>query len=141
MDPYQRYFSKNTNPPCTMTGSVVAKVTESLNDKYPVGTRIVSYCGWVKKGKLNANTNEDSVGLPMLSKVQDLDGLSPSLHLGACGMPGATAYLGLLNLCEPKSGETVLVNAAAGAVGSLVGQVIKYCMYLYVMHALKKCAC
>ena len=52
-------------------------------------------------------------------------GLSNSLLLGACGMPGNTAYFGLLELCDPKPGETVLVNGAAGAVGSLVGQIAK----------------
>ena len=48
-----------------------------------------------------------------------------SLLLGSCGMPGNTAYFGLLELCEPKQGETVVVSGAAGAVGSLVGQIAK----------------
>ena len=54
-----------------------------------------------------------------------IKGISKSLLLGACGMPGNTAYFGLLELCQPKSGETVVVNGAAGAVGSLVGQIAK----------------
>jgi prostaglandin reductase 1 len=54
-----------------------------------------------------------------------IEGLSESLLLGACGMPGNTAYFGLLELCKPKSGETVVVTGAAGAVGSLVGQIAK----------------
>jgi len=54
-----------------------------------------------------------------------IQGLSESLLLGACGMPGNTAYFGLLELCQPKSGETVVVTGAAGAVGSLVGQIAK----------------
>ena len=52
-------------------------------------------------------------------------GLSKSVLLGACGMPGNTAYFGLLELCQPKAGETVVVSGAAGAVGSLVGQIAK----------------
>ena len=48
-----------------------------------------------------------------------------SLLLGSCGMPGNTAYFGLLELCQPKAGETVVVSGAAGAVGSLVGQIAK----------------
>jgi prostaglandin reductase 1 len=52
-------------------------------------------------------------------------GLPNSELLGACGMPGNTAYFGFLELCQPKSGETVVVNGAAGAVGSLVGQIAK----------------
>ena len=58
-------------------------------------------------------------------KAPELPGVSLSLLLGACGMPGNTAYFGLLELCQPKPGETVVVNGAAGAVGSLVGQIAK----------------
>ena len=50
----------------------------------------------------------------------DIGSLSPSLLLGACGMPGCTAYFGFLGICKPKKGETVVVTGAAGAVGSLV---------------------
>ena len=56
---------------------------------------------------------------------QMLVGISPSKLLGALGMPGNTAYFGFLELCQPKEGETVVVNGAAGAVGSLVGQIAK----------------
>ena len=52
-------------------------------------------------------------------------GLSKSLLIGSCGMPGNTAYFGLLEICKPKAGETVVVSGAAGAVGSLVGQIAK----------------
>jgi len=51
--------------------------------------------------------------------------LSSSNLLGSCGMTGNTAYFGLLELCQPKSGETVLINGASGAVGSLAGQIAK----------------
>ena len=60
-----------------------------------------------------------------MNKVPDGVPIKSSDLLGACGMPGATAYFGLLELCQPKAGETVLVNGAAGAVGSLVGQIAK----------------
>lgn len=53
------------------------------------------------------------------------DGFSSSLGLGVLGMPGNTVYFGFLELCEPKAGETVAITGAAGAVGSLVGQVAK----------------
>ncbi|KAB7503243.1 Prostaglandin reductase 1 [Armadillidium nasatum] len=58
-------------------------------------------------------------------RVPDLGSLSRSITLGALGMPGLTAYYGLLDICQPKKGETVLVNSAGGAVGSLVCQIAK----------------
>lgn len=58
-------------------------------------------------------------------KSQPLQGLPLSHLIGCCGMPGNTAYFGLLELCQPKTGETVVVNGAGGAVGSLVGQIAK----------------
>ena len=63
--------------------------------------------------------------LTIIFKVPPLGGISKSLLLGACGMPGNTAYFGLLELCNPQAGETVVVSGAAGAVGSLVGQIAK----------------
>ena len=66
-----------------------------------------------------------SEGTIMTRPAPSIGTLSPSLLLGALGMPGATAYFGLLEICQPKAGETVVVNGAAGAVGSLVGQIAK----------------
>jgi prostaglandin reductase 1 len=57
--------------------------------------------------------------------LPDFGSQSYSLAVGACGMPGNTAYFGFLEICQPKEGETVVVTAAAGAVGSLVGQIAK----------------
>ena len=87
----------------------------------------MAYVGWVEKGKCNpsALSAQSGGGVAGIVKAPDLGKLSPSLLLGACGMPGNTAYFGLLELCEPKPGETVVVNGAAGAVGSLVGQIAK----------------
>ncbi len=120
VDPYLRYRAAAVKPPATMPGSIVATVTESKHPKFSAGQRILAHCGWVKTGKLNPEVKELSV-MP----APEIGSLSPSLLLGACGMPGVTAYKGLLELCQPKQGETVLVNAAAGAVGSLVGQVLQ----------------
>ncbi|CAH2037152.1 unnamed protein product, partial [Iphiclides podalirius] len=58
-------------------------------------------------------------------KLPDMKGLSPSLGVGAVGMPGATAYFGFLEICKPERGETVVVTGAAGAVGSIVGQIAR----------------
>ena len=72
------------------------------------------------------NPKESNSKQPMSCiKAPELPGVSLSLLLGACGMPGNTAYFGFLEICQPKAGETVVVNGAAGAVGSLVGQIAK----------------
>ena len=82
-------------------------------------TMISDVAGIINPKQLNAKQ-------PMTCmKAPELPGVSPSLLLGACGMPGNTAYFGFLEICQPKAGETVVVNGAAGAVGSLVGQIAK----------------
>ncbi|XP_026569197.1 prostaglandin reductase 1 isoform X2 [Pseudonaja textilis] len=101
-----------------MIGSQVAKVLESRNPSFPVGTFVVASAGWTTC---------------FISNGKDLSPLPPnwpenlpkSLALGTIGMPGLTAYFGLLEICRPKPGDTVLVNSAAGAVGSVVGQIAK----------------
>lgn len=100
-----------------MIGTQVARIVKSNNSKYPVDTHVVADLGW----RSHSVVNDDS----KLMKLPDMGDLSLSLALGTMGMPGMTAYFGLLKKCEPKSGEVVLVNAAAGAVGNVVGQIAK----------------
>merc|ERR1711928_190468 len=107
-----------------MIGSQVAKVVESKSSEYPVGTLVVGYFGWRNM------TVVDPAEVPTLmkgfmQKLPDLGGLSPSLGLGALGMPGNTAFFGFLEICQPKPGDVVVVSGAAGAVGSIVGQIAK----------------
>merc|ERR1719433_2677154 len=116
------------SPPFTMIGSSVAVVEETRNPKFTVGQTIIILAGWVERGVVNPEKmGKDSPGntLGGIMPAPELPGVSLSLLLGACGMPGNTAYFGLLELCQPKAGETVVVNGAAGAVGSLVGQIAK----------------
>merc|ERR1719340_239310 len=124
-----RPYTSRMKPPFTMIGSSVAEVEESKHPNFPVGTTIVIMAGWVERGIVDPDKmNKDSPGgtLGVVMPAPDLPGgLSKSLLIGSCGMPGNTAYFGLLELCQPKSGETVVVNGAAGAVGSLVGQIAK----------------
>ena len=99
---------------------------ESKDPQYPVGSLIVSHEGWCDKGKINpAKMPGNPLGGPAVRPATDLKGLPLSHLIGCCGMPGNTAYFGFLELCQPKAGETVVVNGAAGAVGSLVGQIAK----------------
>lgn len=64
-------------------------------------------------------------------KLPDMKGLPDSYALGVIGMPGNTAYFGLTEICKPKAGETLVVTAAAGAVGSTVGQIGKIIGWMF----------
>merc|ERR1719278_1711258 len=104
-----RPYTSRMTPPFTMIGSSVAEVEESKHPNFPVGTTIV----------IPDKMNKDSPGgtLGGVMPAPDLPGgLSKSLLIGSCGMPGNTAYFGLLEICKPKARETVVVSGAAGAV-------------------------
>ncbi|SDZ30530.1 NADP-dependent oxidoreductase [Pseudomonas sp. NFIX28] len=98
-----------------MTGGAVSRVERSLHPKFQEGDLVVGTTGWqshsISDGR---NLMPVPAGLP-----------SPSMALGVLGMPGMTAYLGLMDIGQPKAGETLVVAAASGAVGSVVGQVAK----------------
>lgn len=123
VDPYMRAYMPRIPLNTTMIGGQVAKIIESRNPEFPVGKYVVGNFGWrthtIFSGNWTENPRVPTITLP------DLGDLSPSLGLGVLGMPGNTAYFGLLELCNPKMGETVVVSGAAGAVGSLVGQIAK----------------
>ncbi|XP_060546396.1 prostaglandin reductase 1 [Pantherophis guttatus] len=119
VDPYMRVYSKRMmKEGDTMIGSQVARILESRNPSFPVGTFVVANLGWT--------THFISNGKNLLQLPPNWpESLPRSLALGTIGMPGLTAYFGLLELCRPKPGDTVLVNSAAGAVGNVVGQIAK----------------
>jgi NADPH-dependent curcumin reductase CurA len=98
-----------------MIGGTVSRVEHSLHPDYRQGDLVLGYSGW------QAHALSDGTGLSKLDA--DID--HPSLALGVLGMPGFTAYMGLLDIGQPKVGETVVVAAASGAVGSVVGQIAK----------------
>ncbi|XP_046571424.1 prostaglandin reductase 1-like [Haliotis rubra] len=121
-------------------GEQVARVSESKIKHYPVGCLVQMYSGWRSRSLINATNRKDTEEIHLL-KVPDLGKLEPSLALGILGMPGMTAYFGFLELCQPKAGDTVLVNGAAGAVGSAVGQIakIKGCKVIGFAGSKEKC--
>ncbi|TKC45170.1 hypothetical protein EI555_020283 [Monodon monoceros] len=94
------------------------RVVESKNSAFPIGTTVVAPSGWT------AHSISDGKNLEKLL-AEWPDTLPPSLALGMVGMPSLTAYSGLLDISGVQGGETVLVNVAAGAVGSVVGQIAK----------------
>ncbi|XP_060803061.1 prostaglandin reductase 1-like [Amyelois transitella] len=124
IDPYQRAYNSTLPLPYDQFSFQVGVVQESKDPNHPVGSRVVTHQGWCDYSIINMSE-------PILGKehrkyaLPDLQGLSPSLALGAVGMPGATAYLSFLEIGKPKPGDVVAITGAAGAVGSLVGQIAK----------------
>jgi len=98
-----------------MIGGTVGEVVASRNPKYAVGDKVLGMFGWQEMGV------SDGSGM---QKV-DTSKIPLSAYLGAVGMPGVTAWYGLNRIIAPKAGETVVVSAASGAVGSVVGQLAK----------------
>jgi hypothetical protein len=122
VDPYMRgrmNDAKSYVPPFQvgepLSGGAVGKVVASRNTQWPEGSWVVHMLGW-REAAIS-----DGAGLlpadPSLAPV--------STALGVLGMPGLTAYVGLLDIGRPREGETVFVSGAAGAVGSVVGQIAK----------------
>ncbi|MBO6519914.1 MAG: NADP-dependent oxidoreductase [Rhodospirillales bacterium] len=125
LDPYQRMlmgggwtYSPNVlKPGDLMVGRVLGEVIETNNPDYPIGTHVIGRLGW-RTHVVSDGSNLDFV-------IEPKDGVPLSAYLGACGSTGTTAWVGLKITGDPKPGETVLVSAAAGSVGSTVGQLAK----------------
>ena len=124
IDPYMRgrmNDSKSYADPAKlgepMTGETVGTVVESNSSKYLVGDRVCAHQGWQTYVKVS---DKD----PSLFKVEN-NNIPLQSYLGTVGMPGRTAYFGLNYVGKPKKGETLVVSAASGAVGTVVGQLGK----------------
>jgi NADPH-dependent curcumin reductase len=138
LDPYMRgrmNAGPSYAPPVevghVMQGGTVSEVVESRGANLRDGDLVVGYTGWQEYSVAGAK------GLRKIDR-----NLAPiSTALGVLGMPGLTAYTGLLNVGQPKAGETVVVSAAAGAVGSAVGQIakIKGCRAVGIAGGKQKC--
>jgi NADPH-dependent curcumin reductase CurA len=138
LDPYMRGRMSDAPSYATpvaigqvMVGHTVSEVIESKNPAFAPGDIVTGYDGWREYA---------------VSKGSDLRRLDPasapvSTAIGVLGMPGMTAYVGLLDIGQPKAGETVVVSAASGAVGSAVGQIarIKGCRAVGIAGSPEKC--
>ena len=115
-----------------MRAGAVGEVTESRHDKFPVGTHVLGTLGVQEYATVDG------------SEVHPVDPKLAPLprYLGALGMTGWTAYFGLLRVGQPQAGDTVLVSGAAGAVGSVVGQIatLKGCRTVGIAGGPEKCA-
>ena len=98
-----------------MIGGTVGEVVESRHPKFAVGDKVVAMLGWQEFG------TSDGTGV---RKVDDTH-VPLAAYLGAVGMPGVTAWYGLNRIIAPQAGQTVVVSAASGAVGGVVGQLAK----------------
>jgi NADPH-dependent curcumin reductase len=121
LDPYMRgrmsdapSYTKPVNLGGVMCGHTVSQVIESRHPSFTTGDIVTGYDGWQEYA---SSSGED---------LRKCDRSIPmSTALGVLGMPGMTAFVGLLDIGQPKPGETVVVSAASGAVGSIVGQLAK----------------
>ncbi|KAF2367760.1 Alcohol dehydrogenase C-terminal [Trinorchestia longiramus] len=127
VDPYLRLMMDDLQLGTSPEAGQVARVTESRNERYPVGSRVVAYLGWRTHTLLNDDIMDSNTSAELLNRklFPEVEGLPLSAALGVLGMPGNTAYFGFLEICNPKPGDVVVVNAAAGAVGSVVCQIAK----------------
>lgn len=140
LDPYMRgrmsdrkSYAKPTEISEVMTAGVVGQVVESNIDEFRPGEFVTGMHGWQQYAIARADDYR-------LFKI-DPDNAPLSTAIGVTGMPGQTAYFGLLKVGLPAKGETVVVSAASGAVGSAVGQIakIKGCRAVGVAGGLAKC--
>ena len=122
LDPYMRGMMNERAPAYTrsigidevMPGGTVNRVVSSGNPRYKAGDLVLGNSGWQE---FSVSDGKDLFTLGALDR--------PSRALGVLGMPSFTAYVGLLDIGQPKPGETVVVAAATGAVGAVVGQIAK----------------
>ncbi|MGM0768943.1 MAG: NADP-dependent oxidoreductase [Pseudomonadota bacterium] len=101
-----------------IVGESVARIVESRSDKLKVGDLVTCYSGWQEYVTFPADA-------PMVYKIEQKEHVPLQTYLGVAGMPGRTGYCGLMYVGKPKAGETVVVSAASGPVGTVVGQTAK----------------
>jgi len=101
-----------------MQGGTVGVVVASKHPDYKPGDNVVGFGGWQEYSIVDGS-------VPGSLRKVDTSRVPLSAYLGAVGMPGVTAWYGLMKICQPKAGQTIVVSAASGAVGSAVGQLAK----------------
>ena len=125
LDPYMRgrmNDAKSYAQPqplgAVMQGGTAGEVIESRHPKFSVGDKVVGFGGWQQYSVVDATQ-------PGSLKKVDTTHVPLSHYLGAVGMPGVTAWYGLVKIIAPKAGETLVITAASGAVGSAFGALAK----------------
>jgi len=118
-----------------MVGGTAGEVVESRHERFQPGDKVVGGGGWQEYSVVDATQ-------PGVLRKVDASVIPLAAYLGAVGMPGVTAWVGLTQIIQPKPGETVVVSAASGAVGSAVGQLAKVrgCRAVGIAGGADKCA-
>lgn len=139
LDPYMRMRMEDVKSYAApqalgevMVGGTVGEIIESKNSKFAVGDKVQGMFGWSEMGVSDGS----------LLRRLDTTHIPLSAYLGAVGMPGMTAWYGLTQIMQPREGETIVVSAASGAVGSVVGQLAKLrgCRAVGIAGGAQKCA-
>jgi NADPH-dependent curcumin reductase CurA len=142
LDPYMRgrmsegkSYAQPQPLNAVMIGGTVGEVVESRHAGYKAGDAVVGMGGWQQYAAVNASQ-------PGVLRKVDTARIPISAYLGAVGMPGVTAWVGLNKIIEAKEGETIVVSAASGAVGGVVGQLAKAkgCRAVGIAGGADKCA-
>lgn len=123
-----------------MSASCLSRVVESRHPDFPIGTITRGLGSWSEYSIVGSDGARQVPGLETLKPEA---GLPLSNYLSLCGTTGLTAYFGLLEVGQPKEGETILISGAAGAVGSIVGQLVKNkgnCHIVGIAGSKEKCA-
>ena len=138
LDPYMRMRMEDVKSYAApqaldevMVGGTAGEVVASKNPKFAVGDKVVGMLGWSEMG----------VSDGVLLKKVDTTHIPLSAYLGTVGMPGMTAWYGLMQIIKPKAGDTIAVSAASGAVGTVVGQLAKQlgCRVIGIAGGKEKC--
>lgn len=142
LDPYMRMRMNDVKSyaapqaiGAVMVGGTAGVVLESRHEAYAAGDSVVGMGGWQEHAVVDGSQ-------PGVLRKVDARRIPLSAYLGAVGMPGVTAWVGLVHIIDPKPGETIVVDAAAGAVGSAVGQLAKArgCRAVGIAGGADKCA-
>jgi NADPH-dependent curcumin reductase CurA len=137
LDPYMRgqiagrHISGSVNPGDILRGEAICEVVNSKHPEFAIGDIVSYFAGWQQFSVSDGQ---------QVSKI-DPRISPPSLALGILGMPGLTAYAGLIDLGEPKEGDVLVVSSATGGVGSMVGQIgkVKGCQVVGIAGSAEKC--
>jgi NADPH-dependent curcumin reductase CurA len=139
VDPYMRNRMNNVESyiapfevDSAISGDGIAEILETKSDKFAKGDLVVGILPWQEFAVIQESK---------VRKISPEPGISITAHLGVLGLTGLTAYFGLLDIGKPEDGNTVVVSGAAGAVGSIVGQMAKIygCKTIGIAGGEKKC--